>query len=96
MAVKILIRRKFKPGTLKAAHAMLVQARKNAMSQKGYIQSETLTNREDPNLVLVLSMWKSKKAWDDYKKTAARKENERKHSAMLEGKTEYEVFDMGI
>lgn len=96
MAVKIVITRKFKEGALKDASAMLIQARSNAMKEKGYISSETLTSCDTPGRILVLSMWQTKEDWERYKDSSARQENERKYSEMLEGKTEYEVFNMGM
>ena len=72
MSVKILIKRKFKEEALKNASAMLIQARTNAMGHKGYISTETLVNFEDPQSVLIVSMWQSKEEWDDYKNSATR------------------------
>ncbi len=96
MAVKIVIKRKFKNGTMKDAAAMLIQARSNAMMQNGYVSSETLRGDDDPNTIVVLSMWHTKEDWDNYKGSAARQDNERKYSEILEGNTEYEVFNMGM
>ncbi|MCP3873726.1 MAG: hypothetical protein GY699_11290 [Desulfobacteraceae bacterium] len=96
MTVKILIRRKFLEGTLKAASEMLIQARTNALSHKGYISSETLHNYDAPNTVLVVSMWDKKEAWDSYATCSSRTDNERKFAEILDGETEYEIFNLGI
>ena len=96
MAYKILIKRNFKNATLKDISAMLIQARSNAMKQEGYISSESLVSCDDPTSVLVISMWHTKEDWDNYKNSAARKENERKYSEVLEGETQYEAFKMGL
>ncbi len=96
MTVKILIRRKFLGGTFKAASEMLIQARANALSHKGYISSETLNNYDDPNMVIVISMWKKKEDWDSYATCSSRMDNERKFTEILDGKTEYEIFNLGI
>ncbi len=96
MAIKVLIRRTFKEGTMKDAAAMLIKSRANAITQHGYIASETLVADDNPNTILVLSMWQKKEDWNDYKKSAARKENERKYAKIMEGVTEYEVFKLGI
>jgi len=96
MAVKILIKRKFKEGTIKDASAMLIKSRANAIEQHGYIASETLVSYDDPNTVLVLSMWQKKEDWDSYKKSSARKENERNYARIMDGVTEYEIFKIGM
>ena len=67
MSVKILIRRKFRKEAVKDAADMLMKARTNAMGNKGYISTETLVNYDDPQTVLIISMWQSKEDWDRYK-----------------------------
>jgi heme-degrading monooxygenase HmoA len=96
MSVKILIKRKFKEEALKDAPAMLIKARTNAMGHKGYISTETLVNYDDPQSVLIISMWQTKEDWDRYEASAKRKEHEDKYAKIFEGSTEYEVFKMGM
>jgi len=96
MSVKILIRRKFKKEALKNASTMLIKARTNAMGNKGYISTETLVNYDDPQSVLILSMWQSKDDWDRYRDSGTRKEHEDKYADMFEGSTEYEIFRVGM
>jgi heme-degrading monooxygenase HmoA len=96
MSVKILIRRKFKKEALQNASAMLIKARTNAMGNRGYISTETLVNYDDPQSVLILSMWQSKKDWDRYRDSDARKEHEDAYADMFEGSTEYEIFRVGM
>ena len=96
MSVKILIRRKFKKEALKNASAMLIKARTNAMGNQGYISTETLVNYDDPQLVIILSMWQSKDDWDRYRDSDTRKEHEDKYADMFEGSTEYEILRVGM
>jgi len=96
MAVKILIKRTFKDGTMKDASRMLIKSRAIAIEQSGYIASETLVNYDNPNTVLVLSMWQKKEDWDNYKKSEARRENERNYAKIMDGVTEYEIFKIGM
>lgn len=96
MSVKILIRRKFKKEGLKDATTMLIKARSDAMGSKGYISTETLVNYDDPQSVVIVSMWQSKEDWDAYKYSAGRREREVKWAELLEAPTEYEVFKMGM
>ena len=96
MSVKILIRRKFKQQALTKASAMLIKARTNAMGHKGYISTETLVNYNDPQSVLILSMWQDKEDWDRYQDSSTRKEHEDKYADLFEGLTEYEIFKVGM
>ncbi|MBU1568369.1 MAG: antibiotic biosynthesis monooxygenase [Proteobacteria bacterium] len=96
MSIKILIKRKFKKEALPDATNILMKARSNAMGNKGYISTETLVNYNDPQSVLILSMWQSKEDWDRYRESGPRKEHEKKYAELLEGPTEYEVFRMGM
>ena len=56
MAVKILIKRKFKNGNLNAASRLLINNRSGAMNQPGYISSETMQSLDDPQIITVASM----------------------------------------
>jgi heme-degrading monooxygenase HmoA len=96
MAVKIMIKRKFKEEALKDAEAMLMKARTNAMGHKGYISTETLVNFEDPQSVIIISMWQSKEDWDNYRYSGARQEHEQKYRDLFEGTTQYEIFKLGM
>ncbi len=96
MSVKILIRRKFKIEALKNASTMLIKARTNAMGNQGYISTETLVNYDDPQSVIILSMWQSKDDWDRYRDSDTRKEHEDKYADMFEGSTEYEILRVGM
>ena len=96
MSVKILIRRKFRVEALNDASEMLIKARTNAMGNKGYISTETLVKHDDPRSVLIISMWQSKKDWDLYRESDARREHEEKFARLFEGSTEYEIFNMGM
>lgn len=96
MAVKILIRRKFKPVDRKQITSMLIKARSNAMGMKGYISTETLVSDTDPLTFIMLSMWQNKADWENYRQSAVRQEHEQGFTGILEGETEYEVYNMGM
>ncbi len=96
MAVKIHIKRQFKKDSIKDAPTMLIKARKNAMTSKGYISTETLVNYDDPCKVVVVSMWQKKEDWDTYANSSARQENERNFAEKLETDTGYEIYNMGM
>lgn len=96
MSVKILIKRKFRQDAVKDAADMLIKARTNAMGNKGYISTETLVGYDDPQSILIISMWQSKEDWDTYRDSDTRKSHEDKYAKMFEGPTEYQIFNMGM
>ena len=96
MTIKVLIKRKFRDGNVKESSKMLVQARHNAMKEKGYISSETLRGCDDPNEIMVLSMWQKKEDWDRYKDSPDRQELERMFAELLEEQTESRTYEMGM
>ncbi len=96
MTVKVVIRRRFKDGNLEQASSMLIQARQNAMDVKGYIASETLCGCEDPNEILVLSMWEKKEDWDRYVQSDVRKGLELSFSEVMEGPSQSIAYELGM
>ena len=96
MAVKVLIKRKVKDGKLNEVSKLLNKARYMAMSQQGYISSETLSSYDDPNNVVVVSMWQGIDGWDAWKNSELRGENEVEFEALLDGLTEYEIYNLGL
>ncbi|MGD9233496.1 MAG: antibiotic biosynthesis monooxygenase [Desulfobacterales bacterium] len=96
MAVKVLIKRKIKDGKLNQASKLLVKARYAAMGQQGYISSETLTDCDDPNKVVVISMWQRIENWNQWKKSGLRSETEIEFESVLDGPTEYEAYNLGL
>ncbi|MBU1343466.1 MAG: antibiotic biosynthesis monooxygenase [Proteobacteria bacterium] len=96
MTVKIYIKRKVKQGNLQKVSEMLVQARTNAVGKQGYISSETLQGCDNPNEILVVSMWDKKEDWNRYKDNVSRKEFEAKFAELLEGPTLYAAYNMGL
>ena len=96
MTVKILIKRKVKATAMAEVSKMLVQARTNALGKNGYISSETLSNCDNPNEIVVVSMWRSKADWDVYKEDQNRMEFEREFEQLFESPTEYCVYNLGL
>lgn len=96
MAVKVLIKRKIKNGKLNEASKLLIKARYAAMGQQGYISSETLTDCDDPNKVVVISMWQRIENWNQWKKSGLRSETEIEFESVLDGPTEYEAYNLGL
>ena len=96
MAVKVLIKRKIKNGILNEASKLLIKVRYAAMGQQGYISSETLSDCDDPNKVVVISMWQKIENWNQWKNTDLRAEIETEFEALLDGSTKYEYYNLGL
>ena len=96
MAVKILIKRKFKDGNMRAASRLMINNRNGAMVQPGYISSETLRNLDDRDQVVVVSMWDKIESWNAWKNSEVRMANEAEFKDYLIGETEYEHYALGL
>ena len=96
MAVKILIKRKFKDGNMQAASRFLINTRTGAMKRPGYISSENLRNLDDKDQVVVVSMWETIEAWEAWKNSEIRKANVAEFKDYLDGKAEYEHYSLGL
>ena len=96
MAVKILIKRKFKNSNMQAASRFVINNRSGAMRQSGYISSETLRSIEDKDTVLVVSMWENMEAWEAWKNSDTRKANVAELRDYLVGEAEYEHYSLGL
>ena len=96
MAVKILIKRKFKDGNMKAASRFLINHRNGAMEQSGYISSETLRSIDDPDQIVVVSMWDDLESWEAWRNSDVRKANEAEFKDYLIGEAEYEHYSLGL
>ena len=96
MAVKILIKRKIKNGNMRAASRLLINNRSEVMKQPGYISSETMRSLDDPNQIVVVSMWQSREAWEKWKNSEIRMANETEFKDYLLGQTAYEHYSLGL
>ena len=96
MAVKILIKRKFKDGNIQAASRFLINNRSGAMKQPGYISSETLRSIDDKDKILVVSMWENIEAWEAWKDSEVRKANIAEFKDYLVGEAEYDHYSLGL
>ena len=95
MAVKILIKRKFKVDHLKEASSLIMKPRYSAMRQPGYLSSETLTDLKHPGNVVVASLWQTEDDWNSWSNSPERKEFEAEMGKIQEGGTEFEHYLLG-
>ncbi len=96
MAIKVQITRNFKPGTLDEASRVLIQARYQAMGMPGYIASETWSDIDDPNKVVVVSMWQSIDDWQRWHDSPQRGEFVTELSKIMVGGEHLGFFALGI
>ena len=96
MAVKILIKRKFKDGNMQAASRFLINFRTGAMKQPGYIASENLRSLDDQDQIVVVSMWESMEAWEAWKNNETRKAVVAESKDYFIGEAQYEHYAMGL
>jgi len=95
MAIKIVIKRHFKPDTAEKASALLNEFRRDAMNQPGYISGETWVNHYDPCSLTVVSTWQTVEDWIRWEESDVRAANEAKLEGLLEERTKFEVYDLG-
>lgn len=96
MAIKVLIRRKFKEGSLEKATKLLIRARYAAMGMKGYISSETLSIYNDPTHVVVISMWQTIGDWRRWADSPQRSEFNVEMQTILEEPEKVEIYMLGM
>ena len=96
MAVKILIKRNIKNGNMQAAARLLINSRQGAMTQPGYISSETMRSLDDPAKVVVVSMWQTQEDWRAWQSSDTRKSIQAEFEEYLVGQTEYELYSLGL
>ncbi len=77
MQAKIIIKRKFIQGKQREIIALLRELRSGALQQPGYISGETLSSREDPQLLVVIGSWQDMESWIAWKENNTRKTLER-------------------
>ncbi len=96
MAVKILIKRKFKGGNMQAASRFLIITRTEAMKQPGYIASENLRSLDDNDQIVVVSMWENLEAWEAWKNSEKRRAIVAEWRDYFVGEAQYEQYALGL
>ena len=66
MPVKVLITRRFRESRQNLAHKAVMELRSLATLQHGYMSGETLVSADDPNKIVVVSTWVSRKRWEEW------------------------------
>ncbi len=94
MVAKILIKRKIPQKLQNQLLPVLIELRKKATSQPGYISGETLKKFEDPEDYLVISTWRSVENWQEWCSSPERKELQDKIDEMLPTPTEQSIYTL--
>jgi heme oxygenase (mycobilin-producing) len=95
MAVKVLITRQFKKDKMNEGFNLLMELRSLATLQSGYVSGETLVSADNPNKLLVISTWVSRKRWEEWQANKKRKDFEKRMKNVLEGPEMSELFFVG-
>ena len=96
MAVKVIIKRRFKEGKTAEAFALLLKFRHSAMNQRGYISGETLSNHYDPRSIAVISTWQTIEDWINWQESDGKIDYETQLDKLLKEPVTYEIYDLGI
>jgi heme-degrading monooxygenase HmoA len=95
MTVRVLIKRVVPREKAKEMIPLFRQMRQLATNQPGYISGETLKSLDRPDVFLVISTWLTSGEWEKWLLSKERREIQAKVDALLGGKTEYEMFQVG-
>jgi heme-degrading monooxygenase HmoA len=93
MAIRVLVKRSFTEDKAEALRDLIGKMRVLAMDQSGYVSGETLIRIDRPGMSMVISKWKSRKAWENWFKTSERQHMQQKIDELLGAQTEYEIYD---
>lgn len=96
MAIKVLIKRQYKPESFGQVSALLNRARYDAMGMQGYISSETLTDLYEPGQVVVISMWQSVEDWQKWIDSPKRSEFAAEMRHLMTGPEQIEIYALGL
>lgn len=95
MIAKIIIKRRFVDGKSKQIIALLNEMRSKAMSFPGYMSGETLSKKEFPLNMAIISTWQTMDDWLRWKESQERKKFEEMLEIFQTRPTEYEEYLLG-
>lgn len=93
MAVKVVIKRKFKIDNPEELIPLLTELRIHAKDQPGYISGETLRSLDNPEDYLVFSKWETADDWKKWSDSKERRDIQGKVDSLIGEKTFYEIFE---
>lgn len=92
MAVKILIKRKYKEENADALDMLLRNLRALTIAQKGYISGETYKRFDEEGQSLVISTWQSVDDWRRWVNSEDRQEIQNQIDLLTDEPTDYEIY----
>lgn len=92
MAVHVVIKRKFKMNRPDALIPLLKEMNGLAQQQPGYITTNTLQSKENPDDFLVVSTWESENDWETWFFNPERKNIQDRIDSLIGERTFYELF----
>jgi heme-degrading monooxygenase HmoA len=95
MAVKVFIKWYIKKSKTEAAVKLLMEVRRQALKQPGYISGETLVNHYDPCNIAVVSTWQTIDDWIRWQESDERAAKEDQLESLQEGTANFEIYDLG-
>lgn len=93
MAVHVVIKRRFRMNQPDKLVPLMVEMNKRAQRQPGYISTNTLQSREDPDDFMVVSVWESEDDWKAWFVNPERKSIQDDIDSLIGERTFYEVFE---
>jgi heme-degrading monooxygenase HmoA len=93
MTVKIMIKRKVTSDKASKLKDLIMQLRALSVKQPGYVSGESLKSVAKPDEYLVISTWESEAAWKAWVASKERAKIQDQIDALLDVRTEYEVYE---
>ena len=93
MAVHIVIKRKFKMNKPENLIPLLEEMNRRAQNQPGYISTNTLQSKENPDDYLVVSVWESEEDWNAWFTSRERRDIQNDIDSLIGERTFYELFN---
>ncbi|MEJ2058125.1 MAG: antibiotic biosynthesis monooxygenase [Desulfofustis sp.] len=93
MAVHVVIKRKFRMNKPDELVPLMQEMNKLARTQPGYIATNILQSREDPDNFMVISTWETEDDWKAWFRNPERRSFQNDIDSLIGERTFYEVFD---
>ena len=93
MAIKVFVKRKVSDRDLEALRVYIEKLRIISTGQPGYVSGETLRRLDHPGEILVISKWKTRKDWQQWFESEARRSVQAQINSLIGLQTTYEIYD---
>jgi len=93
MPVQVIIKRKLIIEKPEKIFPLLSELRSKAMQQKGYIDSTTLKNIEEPEEYMVISAWETADDWKTWYLSKERRDIQGRVDSLIGERTHYSVYE---